>query len=123
MVVGHADGAAGTRAADGGGELAIRARLAVGDGAQRRPDPLLKRGAARGERQVECPPRAREVFPQLRLGRVEQGRSVLRAVRAEADGRDGGFVRLERQRADGRFDGACAPSRRKSPRGPACRAA
>ena len=33
---------------------------------------------------------------------------ILRAVRAEADGRDGGFVRLERQRGDGRFDGACA---------------
>ena len=93
-VVGHADGTAGARIADGGGELAIGARLAIGDGAQRRPDPLLKCGAARGERQVECPPRARKVFPQLRLGRVEQGRGVLRAVRAEADGRDGGFVRL-----------------------------
>lgn len=107
-VVCHADGARCLRAADGGGNRTVAARLTVGDRAQRRPHAQLERRAARIKRQVKRAPCAREVFVQLRLGRVKQRRSVPRALRAEADGRDSVRRRGERQCADGRLDCARA---------------
>jgi hypothetical protein len=88
--VGGADGLGQVAVAEGPGEIPVAAGLAIRDGAEQVPDPLLERVAARGQRQVEVPKLTGEIRAQLHRGRgerllvrrglVAEGVSVSRAV-------------------------------------------
>src|SRR3990170_3135554 len=65
---GGADGAGGLGLADGPGDFAVGARLAVGDAAKLFPDADLKSGAADVERQVEAGLAAGEGAPESAPG-------------------------------------------------------
>ena len=60
--------------ANGSGQLAVGAGLAVGDAAHFGPDCFLEGGALGGQRQVEFPARPGKVFVQLFLGLLQKGR-------------------------------------------------
>ena len=84
--------------ANGSGQLAVGAGLAVGDAAHFGPDRFLEGGALGGQRQVEFPARPGKVFVQLFLGLLQKGRLAYLAgqglqlrhpVRAEDQSTDG----------------------------------
>ena len=61
----HARRAAGVRPADGLSELFVAARFAIGDVAQRRPDPLLEGRAVQAAGKIERPARPGKILVQL----------------------------------------------------------
>ena len=73
LVVGHPYGPEGLGASRSGGDLPIGAGLAVGDGTQGLPHPLLKGGALQDIGEVEGPPPALQVFADLLKDQVGEG--------------------------------------------------
>lgn len=75
LAVDAAERAHGAGRSDAARHVAVRARLAVGDLAERLPRGELERGAALLQRQIELAARAGEVLAQL-LRRAAQDRMV-----------------------------------------------
>ena len=131
--VGEPHGPGGRRRPERGGELAVGRGLAVGDVAQRRPDALLERRAAQGEREVERRELAREVGRELLAHRrqpVVGARPERRRARDRGGGRScrGRTARRPRRagsaaRAGCRRRCARCPSRPSVPRSPRIRSA
>src|SRR3989442_1027819 len=99
LAVGGADGAGGARAVEAARQLTVARGRAVRDGTQGVPHAPLKRGASRGERQVEGRAGAREVLAQLLAGASEYGACGTAAVVLEPTGLcfRGGSVAADRK--------------------------
>ena len=95
-MIGHAHGAAGFGAANGGRLLGVGARLAVGNIAKGRPGRLLEGGALRSERQVKPAAPGGKILRQLLRGTLQQrcGRRA-DSLAAEAERRNGAVGLLD----------------------------
>src|SRR3984957_8224148 len=114
-IVRHADGAKSFWLADGAGDVAVAASLAVGNGEQSAPTRNLKIGSAQIERKADLAPLAREILLQFADVRLQFARGVFKAdalafysqiARVRANGLLAGMASVELQRHEPRGRGS-----------------